>query len=56
MDKKAKKRLTTLQQKRQKLMGELGVVRRHPDDPAEIPKLEAELAAIEAEIAKLKES
>ncbi len=54
MDKKAKKRIEILQQKRQKLLGQLSVVKRFPDDPSEAPRLEAEIAKLEAELAALK--
>lgn len=54
MNKRDKKRLEVLQKKRQKLIGELSVVKRFTDDPAEIPKLEAELAQVEAEIATIR--
>ena len=54
MDRKAKKRIEVLQKKRQKLRGELSVVKRFPDDPTEIPRIEKEIADIEAELARLK--
>ncbi len=56
MDKKAKKRIEVLQKKRTKLRNELSVVRKFPDDPADIPRLEKEIADIEAELEKLKKS
>lgn len=53
MDRKAKKRIEVLKKKRANLRTQLATVRRFTDDPAEIPKLEAELAAVMAEIEKL---
>lgn len=56
MDRKSKKRLEVLQKKRTKLRNELSVVRKFTDDPAEIPRLEAELKAVEDEIEQIKGS
>jgi hypothetical protein len=56
VDKKAKKRIKLLQEKRTKLRNELSVVRKFPDDPAEIPRLEKAIADIEAELEQLKAS
>ena len=54
MDKKTKKRIDVLQKKRTKLRNELSVVRKFTDDPADIPRLEKEIADIEAELETLK--
>jgi len=54
MDRRDKKRIEVLQKKRSKLRIEISTVKRFPDDPAELPRLEQELAAIEAELEKLK--
>jgi hypothetical protein len=54
MDRKTKKRLEVLQKKRQKLRAQLSGVLRVTDDPAEIPRLEQEIATISAELEKLK--
>jgi len=54
LDKKDKKRLDVLQQKIAKLQGLLAAAKKQPDDPAEVPKLERELAAAHAELAALK--
>lgn len=54
MDKKMKKRIDVLQKKRNKLRNELSVVKKFPDDPTEIPRLEGQIAEIEAELATLK--
>jgi hypothetical protein len=55
MDKKAKKRIDVLQEKLQRLRMQLAGARKQPDDPADVPRLEKEIAAAEAELAKLKE-
>jgi len=55
MDKKAKKRIDLLQQKLQKLRQQLAGAKRQLDDPADVKRLESEIAAIEAELKKLKE-
>jgi len=54
MDKKDKKRLEVLQQKIAKLQQLLAGAKKQPDDPAEVPRLERELAAAHAELAGLK--
>jgi hypothetical protein len=56
MDKKEKKRLEVLQQKIAKLQQLLAGAKKQPDDPAEVPRLEKELAAAHAELAALKKS
>jgi len=56
MDKKHKKRLDVLQQKIGKLQQLLAAAKKQPDDPAEVPRLEKELAAAHAAMAQLKES
>lgn len=53
MDKKDKKRLAVLKQKRQKLRTELVTVRKFTDDPGEVEKLQADLDKVVAEIEKL---
>lgn len=55
MDKKQKKRIEVLQQKIQKLQQLLSAAKKQPDDPAEIPRIEGELAAFHEELAKLKQ-
>jgi uncharacterized membrane protein len=50
MDKKEKKRIEVLQQKIAKLQQQLAGAKKQPDDPAEIPRLEKELAAAHAEL------
>lgn len=56
MDRKDKKRLTTAQQKLQKLKQQLAGARKQTDEPEEIEILEREIAATEDEIKRLKES
>jgi hypothetical protein len=55
MDKKAKKRVEVLRQKLQKLQQQLAGAKQQPDDPADIVRLEKEVAATQAELGKLKE-
>ena len=55
MDKKAKKRIDLLHQRLTKLRQQLAGARRQPDEPGEAQRLEKEIAAAEAELAKLKE-
>jgi hypothetical protein len=55
MDKKTKKRIDVLQQKIAKLQQLLAAAKKQPDDPAEIPRLEQELAKAHAEISALKQ-
>jgi hypothetical protein len=54
MDKKQKKRMEVLQQKIAKLQQLLAGAKKQPDDPAEVPRLEQELAAAHEELARLK--
>ena len=54
MDKKAKKRIDVVQQKLQKLRLQLAGAKKQPDDPGDIKRLEAEIAAAEVELQKLK--
>ena len=56
MDKKDKKRIEVLQQKIAKLQQLLAGAKQQPDDPAEVPRLEKELAAAHAELAGLKKA
>jgi hypothetical protein len=56
MDKKAKKRIDVLRPKLQKLRMQLAGAKKQMDDPDEVRKLEAEIAAIESELKQLKES
>jgi len=55
MDKKIKKKIQTLNQRLQKLHSQLAGARKQMDDPAEVAVLEKQIAAAEAELAKLKD-
>jgi len=55
MDKKAKKRIDTLNQRLQKLRQQLAGAKKQADDLAELRHLEQQVAATEVELAKLKE-
>jgi len=55
VDKKDKKRQEVLQQRIAKLQHLLSAARKQPDDPAEVPRLENDLAAAHAELARLKQ-
>ncbi len=54
MDKKAKKKIQTLNERIQKLRQQLAGVRKQADDPGELQTLERQVADAEAELAKLK--
>ena len=56
MDKKAKKRIDLLQQKLQKLRLQLSGAKKQLDDPADVVRLDREIAEAEAELRTLKES
>lgn len=56
MDKKAKKRIQTLNQRVAKLRQQLAGSRQQMDDPDELAVLEKQLLDAETELAKLKES
>ena len=56
MDKKAKKRIDLLRKKITELQPRLAGAKKQMDDPEEVRKLEAELAAAQAEVEKLKQS
>jgi DNA-binding FrmR family transcriptional regulator len=56
MDKKAKKRIDVLRQRAQKLQQQVAGARKQLDDPAELKRLETELATVHAELEKLKET
>jgi hypothetical protein len=56
MDKKVKKRIDVLHQKLQKLRQQLAGAKHQLDEPGEVKRLEAEIAAAEAEVQKLKDS
>jgi DNA-binding FrmR family transcriptional regulator len=56
MDKKAKKRIVTLNQRIQNLQQQLAGVKKQMDDPSELKLIQQQLAVAEAELAKLKEA
>lgn len=56
MDKKAKKKIDVLHQRVQKLQLQVAGAKKQMDDPAELARLEKDLASAEAELNKLKES
>ncbi len=56
MDKKTKKRIDVINTKLQNLRKQLSGAKQQPDDPDEPARLEKEIAALEAESAKLKAS
>ncbi|MEZ6060132.1 MAG: hypothetical protein R3C19_07215 [Planctomycetaceae bacterium] len=56
LNKKQKKQIDAAKNKIQKLQQLLNAARNQPDDPAEAPRLEKEIAALQAEIEKIKNS
>jgi hypothetical protein len=54
LNKKQKKQIEAAKNKLSKLRQLLTNAKKQPDDPAEIPRLEGEIAAIEANIEKIK--
>ncbi len=56
MDKKAQKKTDALNQRIQKLKQQLAGSKRQMDDPAELKSIQEQLAAAEAELARLKSS
>jgi len=56
MDKKAKKKTQVLRQRIQTLRQQLAGAKKQQDDPGETASLERQIAAAEAELAKLQES
>jgi len=56
MDKKAKKRIEVLRKKISELQPRLAGAKKQTDEPDEVRKLEAEIAAAQAELEKLKTS
>jgi hypothetical protein len=56
MDKKAKKRIEVLRKRIADIQPRLAGARKQMDEPDEVRKLETELAAAQAEVAKLQEA
>ncbi len=54
MDKKAKKKIQTLNERIQKLRQQLAGARKQADEPGELQTLERQIAEAEAEVAKLR--
>lgn len=55
MDKRIKKKIDALQQRLQRLRGQLAGAKKQNDDPKETAALQRQVAEAEAELAKLKE-
>jgi peptidoglycan hydrolase CwlO-like protein len=53
LNKKQKKQIDIARKKLSKLHQLVGAARKQPDDPAEVPRLEAEIAALEQQIEKI---
>ncbi len=56
LNKKQKKQVEASKNKIQKLQHLLSAARNQPDDPADVPRLEKEIAALQAEIDRIKSS
>lgn len=56
MDKKIKKKIDVANQKLQKLRLQLAGAKQQDDEPGEVERLEAEIAATEADVKKLRAS
>ena len=56
LNKKQKKQLDVLRKKQQKLQQLISAAKEQPDDPNEVPRLKGEMAVLEAEIEKIKNS
>ena len=54
LNKKQKKQIEALKNKMQRVQQLLTAAKNQPDDPAEAPRLEKEIAAMQAEIEKIK--
>jgi hypothetical protein len=53
LNKKQKKQIDIARKKLTKLHQLLGAARKQPDDPADVPRLEAEIAQVQQEIDKI---
>lgn len=56
LNKKQKKQIDALKNKMQKSQQLLKAAKNQPDDPADVPRLEKEIADYQAEIDKIKEA
>jgi len=54
MNKKVQKQLDVAKKKLANLQQQLAGAKKQPDDPADVPRLEKEMATLHAEITKLK--
>ena len=54
MNKKVQKQIDVAKKKITNLQQQLAGAKAQPDDPADVPRLEKEIAALQAEITKLK--
>jgi peptidoglycan hydrolase CwlO-like protein len=54
LNKKQKKQIEAAKNKIQRLQQLLNAAREQPDDPADVPRLENEIAALQAEIEKIR--
>ena len=54
MNNKVQKQLEVAKKKLANLQQQLSGAKKQPDDPADVPRLEKEIAAVHAEITKLK--
>ena len=54
LNKKQKKQIEAAKNKIQRVQQLLNAARKQPDDPADIPRLEGELANLQAEIEKIR--
>ena len=54
LNKKQKKQIEALKNKIQKTQQLLSAAKNQPDDPAEVPRLEKEIADMQSEIEKIK--
>lgn len=54
LNKKQKKQIDAIKNKIQRLQQLLNAARNQPDDPAEAPQLEKQIAALNAEIEKIR--
>ncbi len=54
LNKKQKKQIEAAKNKIQRLQQLLNAAREQPDDPADVPRLENEISALQAEIEKIR--
>ena len=54
LNKKQKKQIEAARKKQQKLQTMLTAAKQQPDDPSEVPRIEKEIADLQAEIEKIK--